>query len=1150
MTPTTPPLLPTPTPSSSPPSKNLRRTPILYVQFVFVVFVVAVVPPSSSSAATADDFLEYYMLEELPPNSLVGSLIHDFGLDHKYSPAVLGQLRFSFLTQPNFDRPYFAIDETSGDIYITHRVDRERICARQVDCVVKFDVAVQPIQFFQIVKVKVEIVDINDNAPAFPEKRVHHQISEFAELGTGFVVPAATDLDSGRNGVHRYELLPADGKFELTVRTTADGGTDLRLVLRERLDRETEDRYVVSVLAVDGGDPAKTGSIVVNVTVQDSNDNNPHFENASYEVWVAENVPVGTVILKVRARDRDAGQNAVIVYEFSKHTAQEYGHLFGIKSETGKIYLKNNLDFESGTGAIYLLSVTANDRGPDSLPAHAAVVVRVEDVNDHAPQISVNTLTSASFAEVKENADIGTFVAHLSVVDADSGNNGKFLCAVDNQNFALQQIYASELKLVTAARLDREFRDEYDLSISCRDYGAPQSHTAVVPLRVRVADENDNWPRLDRDAYEATVTENNDVGAVLFRVSATDADAAENGDVTYRLDAELGRLMTVDARTGRISAAVAFDHEAISELDFYLTAEDRGTPARSSSARLKLTVVDVDDNRPEFTRNRYVLRVAENRPPPADVGAVTAYDRDSEPFNRFRYAIDAAASEPSAINAFDVDPHSGRITAKERLDRERQAVYHLTVVAGAEGQLSAHRRGGGSGADRAAAVSSATVTVSVTDVNDNAPVFTYPRPADNETITISSATPRGYVVARLRAVDADAGGNANLTYHLLSAAPLSSSVVPTASSSSSSSALSSSSGEGGNGGAQQHRPPPPPPHPFIVTTDGGALAVNADLSAVVRETYVLRLSVSDGGEPALGDRTELRVVVRSDVAFVDARYYSILASEDMVVVLAFTLATILMAIAIIVAIICMFRRRAVAAGSHGAGSGSAGGEKERNYKLQLQKQKQNLGNGGDDKLLLANGKIHGHHRQQQQQQQLQQQLQRHLAMTAVAAADDGSATGKATAVVNAYVSLNAVDGLTGTVAVGGSGGGGRVIDEDGKYVNNCHVTDTSLVRHVAEKLSNMVSPVRFFSGREQAFDFVQNNLPTFACSLLLFCTRNKFKNFQFCLMVVRSFVIDKTLKVPQTTVRIVMFIRLTLVALIICITAKIEKTKKIRFTAN
>jgi len=157
--------------------------------------------------------------------------------------------------------------------------------------------------------VKVEIVDINDNPPIFVDSHVFYKISEFADLGSGFVIPSATDSDSGRNGIQHYQLSSSNHstssssfssfaggratahlekgkveKFELALRTTADGATDLRLILKQRLDREELEYFTVTVLAIDGGDPPMTGSVYINITVLDANDNNPIFENSSYEV--------------------------------------------------------------------------------------------------------------------------------------------------------------------------------------------------------------------------------------------------------------------------------------------------------------------------------------------------------------------------------------------------------------------------------------------------------------------------------------------------------------------------------------------------------------------------------------------------------------------------------------------------------------------------------------------------------------------------------------------------------------------------------------------------------------------------------------------------------------------------------------------------
>ena len=170
-----------------------------------------------SRGIVADDFLVYYFFEELPANAQVGDLINDFGFKSRYNNTVLDLLRFTFLMQPSADRQYISIDETTGVIRSVSKVDREKVCPKSDDCVIKFDVAVKPIQFFQIIKVKVEILDTNDNTPTFPEKILYHQMSEAAEIGSGFVVPAATDLDSTKYGIQNYALFPINDIFELKV---------------------------------------------------------------------------------------------------------------------------------------------------------------------------------------------------------------------------------------------------------------------------------------------------------------------------------------------------------------------------------------------------------------------------------------------------------------------------------------------------------------------------------------------------------------------------------------------------------------------------------------------------------------------------------------------------------------------------------------------------------------------------------------------------------------------------------------------------------------------------------------------------------------------------------------------------------------------
>lgn len=237
-----------------------------------VIAVIVNQPPSSSASSPVieGDYRKFYVTEELPPTTIVCNLVVELGLKSKYDPAVVERLRFSFLTHPPFDRPYFSIDEKTGVIRTTRRIDRERVCPSVSsrtggshsqtgassggggsatggglgsECLAQFDVAIKPIEFFQIVKIAVEIMDVNDNAPEFPTGHTHHRIAESADPeSSGIVVPAAIDPDAGRNGIRMYELQSPTDKFLLDVRETADGGTDLRLLLREPLDRELEDR--------------------------------------------------------------------------------------------------------------------------------------------------------------------------------------------------------------------------------------------------------------------------------------------------------------------------------------------------------------------------------------------------------------------------------------------------------------------------------------------------------------------------------------------------------------------------------------------------------------------------------------------------------------------------------------------------------------------------------------------------------------------------------------------------------------------------------------------------------------------------------------------------------------------------------------------
>jgi len=225
----------------------------------------------------------------------------------------------------------------------------------------------------------------------------------------------------------------------------------------------------LAVVAYDGGEPPRSGTLVVDVEVRDVNDNVPSFPgNATFETTVDENVPVGTVIATLRAADADTGSNADISYRLSPETARDFGRTFGVRAGTGELFTRAALDHETRTE--YALYVTASDRtgtGNDivvddgaagSLSSQALVMVRVRDVNDNAPRIDVHVLSSSSSSgpvarlrdvdaddvwhlEVSEGVPEGTLVAHVTVQDADSGENGRFRCSVvETDGFTLRPL--------------------------------------------------------------------------------------------------------------------------------------------------------------------------------------------------------------------------------------------------------------------------------------------------------------------------------------------------------------------------------------------------------------------------------------------------------------------------------------------------------------------------------------------------------------------------------------------------------------------------------------------------------------------------------------------------------------------------------------
>uniref|UniRef100_A0A8B9UJP9 Cadherin domain-containing protein n=1 Tax=Anas zonorhyncha TaxID=75864 RepID=A0A8B9UJP9_9AVES len=621
--------------------------------------------------------LRYSVPEELPKGSFVGDVAKDLALQ-------LAALRDRGARVVSADRTqYFALHANSGHLVTAERLDREQLCEGVQRCVLRCEVIVEgEMKFYEI---EVEITDINDNAPSFREGENELRMSEMTPPGSRFPLSKAHDPDVGVNSLQSYEL-SGDEHFSLSVQAGADGEKRPELVLAKALDREEAAFHELVLRASDGGEPLRTGTARIRVSVLDANDNAPVFSQAVYAVRVPEDVPVSSTLLTLTATDADEGINANVKYSF-KGISTKVSKIFHLAPETGSIRLVRSLDFEEGDS--YEMEVQAHDGG--GLFDTAAVSISVSDVNDNAPEISVRSALS----EISEDAPPGTVVALLHVQDRDSGANGEVRCAlVGDVPFRLRSSVGSYYSVVTSRELDREEVSEYNVTVWASDGGSPSLRSSAV-LALRVLDVNDNAPVFAEARYSARLPENNAEGALVLTVRAWDADWGQNARVRYRLaegrvrGAPLSSYVSVQAETGALYALRSFDYEEVREVGLWVRAEDGGAPALSSNVSVRLLIVDENDNAPQvlyppsssaaaaaggagWTGVELAPRSAE---PGALVAKVVAVDADAGQNAWLSYEL-AKATEPGL---FRVGLHSGEVrTARSPLARD--APRHSLVV--------------------------------------------------------------------------------------------------------------------------------------------------------------------------------------------------------------------------------------------------------------------------------------------------------------------------------------------------------------------------------------------------------------------------------------------------------------------------------------
>ncbi|XP_039976520.1 protocadherin alpha-8-like [Xiphias gladius] len=644
----------------------------------WVCFVTAVLLWSLASAQ-----IRYSISEEVKEGTVVGNVAKDLGLDK----SALKDRKYR--TVSSATDPLFRVNQNDGVLYVSRKIDREEVCEGSSTCLINLKTVLEnPLEVHYIA---VEILDVNDHSPSFPETEKTLEVSESVLSGTSFQLQAARDPDSGPFSIQQYKLSPND-HFRLEVKDKGDDGKIPILVVQKSLDRESAASHSLVLTALDGGKPPKSGNMDILVNVLDVNDNAPVFSKDVYSVMLDENAPVGTTVVQVNATDSDEGPNGEVVYSFSNSVNRRLFRLFDINPSTGEITVKGLIDYE--TKDKYEIEIQASDKGFAPLTTEKSVIIKIVDVNDNAPEIEVTSFSNS----IPEDSRPGTTVALISVNDLDSGLNGKVICSIgEDVPFALSPSLQDKMySLVTKSPLDREKQSQYIITVVAKDAGQPPLSSEKT-INVVVSDVNDNSPEFSLSPYTFYVPEANKPGASVFSVKAFDADENDNAQISYHIfrqgseDNKVTSFLSINSENGDITALKSFDFETLKTFHFHVVASDSGTPSLSSNVTVHVFILDQNDNAPVIlypvSSNGSAEGVEEI---PRNVNAghlvtkVRAYDADIGYNGWLLFSL----QEVTDHSLFGLDRYTGQIRTLRSFTETDEAEHRLVILVKDNGNVS------------------------------------------------------------------------------------------------------------------------------------------------------------------------------------------------------------------------------------------------------------------------------------------------------------------------------------------------------------------------------------------------------------------------------------------------------------------------------
>uniref|UniRef100_UPI00358E6C03 protocadherin Fat 1-like isoform X2 n=1 Tax=Myxine glutinosa TaxID=7769 RepID=UPI00358E6C03 len=620
----------------------------------------------------------------------------------------------------------FSVDLNTGVLSISNKLDNEKrsrqqllLCAADLITGVHAEMAVD-----------IWIDDVNDNVPRFLQNSYSAVLSEAVGVGTSVFTVTATDVDSGSNGAVLYDVEDENGQN--TEWFTIDPNSGLVLTAQQ-LDREKIAIHRFYVKATDGGSPALTSKVPVTITLQDFNDNPPHFDRPLYQESLSELATRGHFVTRVVGYDEDISNSDKLTYMIISGNEDSY---FGLDSKTGVIRVASF--HRQSMHPSYTLNVSVSD-GVYVSTTEVDIKILHEDL--HSPVFSQYVYV----VEFSENTPVGTIVTEVTVGDEDEGYYGEVEFLIIGDFAASRFSVDSDGRIVSSEELDREdsFGRVIDIHIMAKDRGG---RVAFCLVKVILTDENDNAPRFMATEYQASIPADAVKGTFVVKINAEDADEGTNADIVYSIHEEMSnyidRRFAIDEDTGVISVAGDLADMEKKVVSFFVKATDKGIHAQQSTVPVSIIVLPSGSLLPAFDESLYSFTISEDHPVGTMFGSVHASSAHQLSYSLVR----GSTIESNKDGNFFIDTKSGQLLLTKPVDFEITKWYQFIVVATSDSDATAL----------------VEVSVRVEDSNDNAPVF---ESSFYEGFVMENL-PSGISIVQLKAKDVDAGANGQVLYSL------------------------------------------------------------------------------------------------------------------------------------------------------------------------------------------------------------------------------------------------------------------------------------------------------------------------------------------------------------------------------------------------